>query len=298
MALPGTNYAPASLASSTPTAYTHDGHHDMTMPNHAMSMPMGGGADSHNTAIRQHYTYPPGPPSTTPMAPITTHSTPTPPSSNHGSHPAPIATSDAALSIPRYVDTNPRPTKSPRGSLPSSGPGGTPTSALPHHHHDVMHSAGALSNSSLSEYRYTSFPGPAHVAPGSHSVSGSTPQTPYVQEVRNYYQAGVWPTVPPNESPVSTTAPGHDYAPVQSGHGQPHTQLPPLATQDGRAYSFPAGYGASSPRPVGLVADGLTGSHKSDQGTGHQHHQHQQSQGVYAGEQYGVMGNQYWGNGH
>jgi hypothetical protein len=108
----GASYPPSSLASDYPKLPSAGYDHDMSATP-TSALPVDAAAAAHS--MRYAYATQPG-------------------------GPAPLATSDAALSVPRYVDSNPRPTKSPR------------TMAA----HDSVHSAGAVSNDSPSEYRYTS----------------------------------------------------------------------------------------------------------------------------------------------
>lgn len=159
--------------------------------------------DQSQPPLRSQYTY--------------TSSAP-PLSGNHVS----IGGPDAAFSMPRYVDSNPRPSKSPR-----------------HSGHQSVHSSGSISNTeNSSDYRYgsyrTSNSGPSEVsqAPGYASESSGATGAPS----RDYY--------PPSSSTWTTTAPA---AAAESNSGLSY------AGTDGRSYSFssqePYKSGASSLPP-------------------------------------------------
>ncbi|SPN98923.1 related to acid phosphatase [Cephalotrichum gorgonifer] len=120
---------------------------------------------------------------------------------------------DNSLSVPRYVDSNPRPSKSPR-----------------HANNESVHSAGSITNSETAgEYRYGNA---YHEAPlGSSNNTSSEIPSPYAPEAhppppRDYY--------PPSNTWTSTA-------------GGPHPTSA-YANGEARTYTFPEPYkGASAP---------------------------------------------------
>jgi hypothetical protein len=261
------SYPPSTLASDSPypklplsgnAGYSNEPH-DMSLQGQ-MPLPIASNDGGHSS-IRAQYAYAPP------------------------SGPAPLATSDAALSVPRYVDNNPRPTKSPRNLT-----------------HDSVHSASAVSNDSPSEYRYSSYPPISAGGAGEHGSHGTGghgshgPQTPYgaeatgpqsaVQTPREYYpsHSSTWGTSASSESP-STLAP-------YPGHPHPHPH------HEGRSYTFPnAGYKAAA-APHGSATPTASGPPKADHHPGH-HHQHQQHhqqqpQAVYSTGPHSAYDGMYW----
>lgn len=133
---------------------------------------------------------------------------------------------DSSLSVPRYVDSNPRPSKSPR-----------------HANHESVHSAGSIANSEAAgEYRYGAPYHDSALSSTSNPTSGEVP-SPYVQEAnqpppRDYY--------PPSGTWTSTAGP-------------PHATTAAYANGESRAYTFPESYkggnappSASTPAPPPL----------------------------------------------
>ena len=124
---------------------------------------------------------------------------------------------DNSLSVPRYVDNNPRPSKSPR-----------------HANHESVQSAGSVSNSETTgEYRYGA---PYHdngLNSNSNHASNEMPG-PYVSETnppppRDYY--------PPSSTWTSTASAPHTTAAYANG--------------EGRTYTFPEPYkGGNAPPPA------------------------------------------------
>ena len=144
----------------------------------------------------------------------------------HGSTSAPPqlslpTTADSGLSVPRYVDSNPRPAKSPR-----------------HASHQSVHSSGSISNTDGSnEYRY----GPPYVGVNSNSSEMSPSQ--------QSHSAGYGPGGPDASSnPPSATAPSHpprDYFPSTASWTSTagETNTPTYANGDqNRPYAFPDHY--------------------------------------------------------
>jgi hypothetical protein len=117
-----------------------------------------------------------------------------------------MAPSDSSLSVPRYVDQNPRPSKSPR-----------------HASHQSVHSTGSVTNNDASaEYRYGSSYGavnnnPSEMTPSSFNPESSTPQS---APPRDYY--------PPTNSWTSTA-------------GEPSSTTA-YTNSEGRQYTFPDQY--------------------------------------------------------
>ena len=194
----------------------------MSQLQNSMAPPVPLGADPHPPpAIRTQYAYSQsttGPPPQISLAP------------------APSCANDNNLAVPRYVDNNPRPTKSPR----TAG-------------HQSVHSSGSLSNEQ-SEYRY----GP----PYGHNSSESTPA----------YSSSATGGPAPSEStrattqssnPTPTTSisgslPPRDYLPPSNSWtttaGEP-TSTVSYTNGDTRAYSYqdykPAPLKADTQSPTG-----------------------------------------------
>jgi len=121
-----------------------------------------------------------------------------------------MAPSDA-LSVPRYVDSNPRPAKSPR----TAG-------------HQSMHSAGSVTNEGSGEYRYSSSAYPDAGAPSGESQASYSNATDQNAPPRDYY--------PPSNT-WTTTA------------GEPTPSIA-YTNGEGRSYSFPEPYKpANAPAP-------------------------------------------------
>jgi hypothetical protein len=180
--------------------------------------------------------------------------------------PAPIATSDSALSVPRYVDSNPRPTKSPRNLT-----------------HDTIHSAGPISTESPSEYRYGSYGGGSdHTQHGHGHSSGHHAQSPYSADPSSAQSSAPTPReyYPSHSSTWGTSAASEassTLAPYPSGHHH-----------EGRSYTFPnAGYKASSTASASVTPT-ATGPPKADQPA----HQAQAVYGTGAHSTYDSMN--YW----
>lgn len=123
------------------------------------------------------------------------------------------AATDSALSVPRYVDNNPRPTKSPRHNSQPSGSLTTP-------------------GESASEYRYGS---------SYHDVALNTTSADF----HSAASSGQGDSSTPN------SAPGRDYYPPAStwtSSGESSAPTSAYAT-DGRSYSFDAYKTGSAPPP-------------------------------------------------
>jgi hypothetical protein len=121
---------------------------------------------------------------------------------------------DSSLSVPRYVDSNPRPSKSPR-----------------HSNHQSDHSGSSITNAeSAGEYRYGSSYQDVTLGNNSSNATGEIP-SPYGQETnapsRDYY--------PPSNTWSSTAGGAHGAATYANG--------------ESRAYAFPESYkgGGSAP---------------------------------------------------
>jgi hypothetical protein len=119
--------------------------------------------------------------------------------------------SSDALSVPRYVDSNPRPAKSPR----TAG-------------HQSVHSAGSVTNEGSGEYRYSSS-AYAEAAPSGESHASYSNPTDQNAPSRDYY--------PPSNT--WTTTAGEATSSVAYTNGE------------GRSYSFPEPYkpGNAPPPP-------------------------------------------------
>lgn len=124
---------------------------------------------------------------------------------------------DNSLSVPRYVDNNPRPSKSPR-----------------HANHESVQSAGSVANSEApGEYRYGAPYHDSTLNSNSNHPSSEIP-SPYASETnqpppRDYY--------PPSSSWTSTA-------------GGPHATAA-YANGEARTYTFPEPYkGGNAPAPA------------------------------------------------
>ena len=130
-------------------------------------------------------------------------------------------TADNSLAVPRYVDNNPRPSKSPR-----------------HASHQSVHSTSSISNDTTSnEYRY----GPPYV--GVNSNSGEL--SPHSQHAPSYGA----PSQDPGSAPPSATAaapPPRDYFPPSQSWpataGEQGSSNVSYNSSDNRAYAFPDQY--------------------------------------------------------
>lgn len=114
---------------------------------------------------------------------------------------------DSTFSMPRYVDSNPRPSKSPR-----------------HQNHQSVHSNGSIHNAEGPDYRYGSFRGMnngvADVSPGGNAAHS-----------RDYYpSANTWTTTAAEPSSSLAYA-GND--------GRSYSGIPPLKHE-------PASYSSST----------------------------------------------------
>jgi hypothetical protein len=168
-----------------------------SMPSVQLSLPSN---DAPPPAIRTQYAY--APPTTAPLPQLSS-----------------MASSDA-LSVPRYMDSNPRPAKSPR----TAG-------------HQSVHSAGSVTNEGSGEYRYSSSTYPEAAAPsgeGQGSYSNTADQN---APPRDYY---------PSSTTWTTTA-GEQTSSVAYTNGE------------GRSYSFPEPYKPASaqapPKAGGVGAE-------------------------------------------
>jgi len=184
------------------------------------------------------------------------HSQPPPPirtqfatyTSSAPTHLSLSATTDNSLNVPRYVDSNPRPSKSPR--------------------HASHNSAGSLSADTTSgEYRYGP---PSYVTP----ASDLSPQSAAAPQSATYPPPG--PNTTGQETPVTTSAPQS-----ATGHGPPRDYFPPSQSwtttagepapatyggsgpgQDSRPYAYPAGgHGAGPVKSEGHHGYGVQGGH-------------------------------------
>jgi hypothetical protein len=121
-----------------------------------------------------------------------------------------MGSSDHGLNVPRYVDNNPRPAKSPR-----------------HASHQSVHSAGSLTNNEASsEYRY----GSSYVSVNNNS--SNIPPSTYNSESSNPQSAPPRDYYPPSTS-WTTTA------------GEPNSTAA-YTSNEGRSYSFSDQYKPSS----------------------------------------------------
>lgn len=177
----------------------------------AVHMPLVG--SEHQPPMRSHYTY--------------VQSTTAPP-------PLPVNTSaisgpEHALSIPRYVDSNPRPAKSPRHTSQQS-----------------VQSTGSLANHEASpEYRYGSYapvPSSSSVTQPYSTEPAATSQAP----PRDYYPpASTWTSTAgeTNSSVAYASSDGRSYSYSQEQYKTPPTGTPPGKTDAGQA---PAMYSGGS----------------------------------------------------
>ena len=130
-------------------------------------------------------------------------------------------TADNSLNVPRYVDNNPRPSKSPR-----------------HASHQSVHSSSSISNDTTSnEYRY----GPPYV--GVNSNSGDL--SPHSQQAPSYGAASQdHGSAPP--SATSAVPPSRDYFPSSQSWpataGEQGSASVSYTNGDNRAYAFPDQY--------------------------------------------------------
>lgn len=132
------------------------------------------------------------------------------------------STADAALSVPRYVDTNPRPTKSPR-----------------HESHPSINSTASLSNNNdaSSEYRYgSSYPpmnqSTSEIPPPAYGTETSSAAA-HAGQSRDYY--------PPPSSSWTTSA------------GESTSTM--AYANEARSYTSPGQYKSSLP-PVPAKSEG------------------------------------------
>ncbi|KAI1262480.1 NDT80/PhoG like DNA-binding family protein [Xylariaceae sp. FL1019] len=196
------------MAGAGATGYTHEPS-DMPLQTSMPSVQLSLASTEQQPPIRTQYAYVPG---TTAPSQISV------PSTTLGS--ATGGTDHSALSVPRYVDSNPRPTKSPRHGHTSS-----------------------ITNDATSEYRYgppTTYdnPPPAYGASTTESTSGSSAiagtGTPHSAPPRDYY--------PPTPS-WTTTAGEHSTSTVHAYHnGQ--------TGGDNRPYTFADQYKTGHAMPV------------------------------------------------
>lgn len=128
---------------------------------------------------------------------------------------------DNSLSVPRYVDSNPRPSKSPR-----------------HANHGSVHSAGSLSNNdSAGEYRY---------ANSYHDVALNNSNTNSSGEMTSSYATEPNPPPPRDYYPPSNT--------WTSTAGGPNSTVS-YTTGEARTYTYPEPYkggsttGSAAPPP-------------------------------------------------
>lgn len=138
--------------------------------------------------------------------------------------------SDHSLSIPRYVDNNARPTKSPR-----------------HGAHQSVHSAGSLTTNDASEYRYgTSYVGVNHnthnnMTPSAYSAGDNGSAGHAQPPSREYYPpATSWASEPSSTVHAYHNADNRSYTysdQYKTGHA-----MPPLKTEQSHAQ---ASYGGS-----------------------------------------------------
>jgi hypothetical protein len=111
--------------------------------------------------------------------------------------------SESALSVPRYVDSNPRPTKSPR-----------------HIGHQSVHGSESVSAGETSpDYRYNSYG-------AVNTTSGEAPHTSYSHEVST--------SGPPPPRDYYSTAPASSWTTTAGEHAASTA----YASADGRSYSF------------------------------------------------------------
>lgn len=132
------------------------------------------------------------------------------------------ATADSSLSVPRYVDSNPRPSKSPR-----------------HANHQTVHSSGSITNNDASnEYRY----GPPYVGVNSNS----TEMSPQAQSQAAAYGPGTGSQEAGSNPPSATAAahPPRDYFPSATSWTSTagETSTPTYANGEPRPYAFPDQY--------------------------------------------------------
>jgi len=150
---------------------------------------------------------------------------------------------DSSLSVPRYVDNNPRPSKSPR-----------------HANHQSVHSSGSISNNDgANEYRY----GPPYAGVNNHNTS--TEISPPQQQGQTPYGGGA-PQEPPPQLSASSAAhapPPRDYFPSATSWTTTagEAPVPTYSTGDSRPYAMPDQYktapGAKSEQaPVAGYATG------------------------------------------
>ena len=235
--MPGDPYQQKMPLSGAPgyTAEPQD-MHQTSMPSVQLSLVS---QDQHGHSQQQ-----PPPPIRTQFATYNTSSAP--------SHLSLSATTDSSLNVPRYVDNNPRPSKSPR-----------------HPSHQSVHSASSISADTTSgEYRYGpptyASVGSSELSPQSqgHPAGGqqpqqqpSQPQTPYGAAPPPDSAAPAGPNLVTggnnsSSAPVSASASGppRDYFPPSQSWtttaGETPTYGPNGAVAGGdRPYAFPAGAG-------------------------------------------------------
>jgi hypothetical protein len=171
--------------------------------------------------------------------------------------PLPITTTaDSSLSMPRYVDSNPRPSKSPRRAS-----------------HQSVHSTGSISNDTASnEYRF----GPPYGALSSNNTSEMSPQPQHPPTYGAPAPAPESNSGPP--SAATTTPHQRDYFPPSQSWttttgetAAPSTSYPNGGT---RSYAFPdhykTGHGGTKPDLPHLPHHPASGVYPSHQITPYQ----------------------------
>jgi hypothetical protein len=143
---------------------------------------------------------------------------------------------DSSLSVPRYVDSNPRAAKSPR-----------------HASHQSVHSAGSISNNDTSnEYRY----GPPYVGVNNNSSDMSPPQ-----QGQSGFGSGAPDTQASTQSGSTTAPPPRDYFPPTTSWTSTagDSNVPAYSNGESRPYAFPDHYKTgSSAKPETAASQGYT----------------------------------------
>ena len=131
---------------------------------------------------------------------------------------------DSGLSVPRYVDNNPRPAKSPR-----------------HANHQSVHSSGSISNTDASnEYRY----GPPYAGVNNHNSSTDiSPQQPSQAPYGGAPQDSQ-PQLSASSASHAPPAPARDYFPSAASWTTTagEAPVPTYSTGDSRPYAIPDHY--------------------------------------------------------